>query len=99
MKLYATTTTERASKGQGGNEYMGIDVGIGSKDFPMPVLWVFIKRVGEEYLLTVTAGNRQVVYKDTLTFRERIKGNKQKDECQHNYCDDNAICINCGEHQ
>lgn len=26
MKLYATTTTERASKGQGGNEYLHIDI-------------------------------------------------------------------------
>lgn len=26
MKLYATTTSERASKGQGGNEYLKIDI-------------------------------------------------------------------------
>ena len=26
MKLYATTTSERASKGQGGNEYLNIDI-------------------------------------------------------------------------
>jgi len=26
MKLYATTTSERASKGQGGNEYICIDL-------------------------------------------------------------------------
>ena len=26
MKLYATTTSERASKGQGGNEYLAIDI-------------------------------------------------------------------------
>lgn len=26
MKLYATTTSERASKGQGGNKYLEIDV-------------------------------------------------------------------------
>lgn len=27
MKIYATTTSERASKGQGGNEYLLIQVG------------------------------------------------------------------------
>jgi len=26
MKLYATTTSERASKGQGGNDYLEIDI-------------------------------------------------------------------------
>jgi hypothetical protein len=26
MKLYATTTSERASKGQGGNEYLDIEI-------------------------------------------------------------------------
>ncbi len=26
MKLYATTTSERASKGQGGNEYIDIEI-------------------------------------------------------------------------
>ena len=26
MKLYATTTSERASKGQGGNEYLNIEI-------------------------------------------------------------------------
>lgn len=29
MKLYATTTSERASKGQGGNEYIIIDINVG----------------------------------------------------------------------
>jgi hypothetical protein len=29
MKLYATTTSERASKGQGGNKYLFIDIQAG----------------------------------------------------------------------
>ena len=32
MKLYATTTSERASKGQGGNEYITISLTCGSRD-------------------------------------------------------------------
>jgi len=32
MKLYATVTSERASKGQGGNKWLDIDVFTGSSD-------------------------------------------------------------------
>lgn len=32
MKLYATLTSERASKSQGGNEYIDIDILVGHKD-------------------------------------------------------------------
>ncbi len=34
MKYYSTTTSERASKGQGGNKYLNIDINIGEKSFP-----------------------------------------------------------------
>lgn len=37
MKLYATTTSERASKGQGGNEYLNIDLFVGSAKESMPI--------------------------------------------------------------
>lgn len=32
MKLYATITSERASKGQGGNKYLDIDIRAGSRE-------------------------------------------------------------------
>lgn len=32
MKLYAKVTSERASKGQGGNDYLDIDLMVGSTD-------------------------------------------------------------------
>lgn len=32
MKLYATVTSERASKGQGGNKFIDIDILVGSAD-------------------------------------------------------------------
>ncbi len=32
MKLYATVTSERASKGQGGNDYLDIEILVGSRD-------------------------------------------------------------------
>ena len=34
MKLYATTTSERASKGQGGNKYLDIEILVGNKNNP-----------------------------------------------------------------
>ena len=34
MKLYATTTSERASKGQGGNKYLDIDIYVGNAKNP-----------------------------------------------------------------
>lgn len=32
MKLYATITSERATKGQGGNKYLDIDIKVGSAE-------------------------------------------------------------------
>jgi len=34
MKLYATTTSERASKGQGGNKYLDIKIYVGNAKNP-----------------------------------------------------------------
>lgn len=34
MKLYATVTSERASKGQGGNKYLDIDITVGDAEKP-----------------------------------------------------------------
>lgn len=34
MKLYAKTTSERASKGQGGNDYLDIQITVGNKKDP-----------------------------------------------------------------
>lgn len=41
MKLYATTTSERASKGQGGNKYLDIDIFTTSKEKPTHKLKVW----------------------------------------------------------
>ena len=37
MKLYATVTSERASKGQGGNKYLNVDLMGGDKNNPTPL--------------------------------------------------------------
>ncbi len=38
MKLYATVTSERASKGQGGNEYIEIELKVLDRDKPVGIL-------------------------------------------------------------
>lgn len=69
MKLYATTTSERASKGQGGKS-LKIDI----QDESMEVVATFSIEAGEEKTI-ITAR-----YKPALvSFYDDTKGNKQKD--------------------
>lgn len=68
MKLYATTTSERASKGQGG-QYLTIKITNESKK----VLWtMFIK---DEILNVYKNDSFKVIFKDWES-----KGEKKKDE-------------------
>lgn len=48
MKLYATTTSERASKGQGGNKELDISLLIGSSDKNKQVLRILAKVLPKE---------------------------------------------------
>ena len=79
MKLYATTTSERASKGQGGNYRLEIDVFMGSAKNSVKILEGSIRREGEGYTVYVTTigqgDNDQCI--DTFI---REKGEKQKGE-------------------
>jgi hypothetical protein len=84
MKLYATTTSERASKGQGGNDYIHIDLQS--------------ERTKKDYAIVYTPDSLLVFSSiedgGALLF-EAKKGNKKKGErlfpC--NYCGDTT-----GEH-
>lgn len=76
MKMYARISSERAMKGQGGNEYLDIDILVGDKNFP-------------EYLARLTTRiadkNGEEVYglfdeKDNMLFSKATKGKKQKGE-------------------
>ncbi len=82
MKLYATTTSERASKGQGGNKYLNIDIFMGSAKNSIKILEGTITQENDGYVVyftTLTEGeNNQCI--DTF-----IKGNKQK----------TAKCLKC----
>ncbi len=89
MKLYATTTSERASKGQGGNEYLFInlrdyrDVSYGfiavSKDerYAYPTIRIF----SHGGILQIPSEEMQRIQNDTeLKLKQKQKGKSQKGE-------------------
>jgi len=50
MKLYATVTSERASKGQGGNKFIAIDLAIGSATDSKVIAKILLDEHGFLYL-------------------------------------------------
>lgn len=68
MKLYATVSSERASKGQGGNKYIDIDVNVGSAADSKRFANIRVNVVDGVYTLWLDG---EVV---------KTKGEKQKDE-------------------
>lgn len=84
MKLYATTTSERASKGQGGNEYLITEILDKNRDKLLTLHITAAKSNlrGEHYNIYLT--NHQSEYIDMLN---EAKGEKQKGEK-----------CNCGEY-
>jgi len=52
MKLYATTTSERASKGQGGNEYLKIEITDADKNL-LGIIQLSPKPDGSRHVLPV----------------------------------------------
>lgn len=85
MKLYATATSERASKGQGGNERLDIEV---MNEAKQPILTVNIGRFDNETMLMTI--HNWIENKETKTKFISIeeKGNKQKTA---------KICNKCGK--
>ena len=81
MKLYATVTSERASKGQGG-KWLNIEI----KDVNGTVFLLNVQKAGNATDLTVIEttkeGEGSLTYKET-TFR--AKGEKQKGEHGHEW--------------
>lgn len=53
MKLYATVTSERASKGQGGNKYLKTTYSVGSSEDSSPIANVELLRDGNHFTLRV----------------------------------------------
>ena len=76
MRLYATVTSERASKGQGGNEYINIDLMRGSASDSIKC-----------YRLHFTEKALSILKNDKVIFQELVeKGEKQKGEKNCSHC-------------
>jgi hypothetical protein len=77
MKLYATTTSERASKGQGGNEFIRVELFCGSVIDSELFTTLNLKTTDDKgyvlYLTDRTGKTREI---ETM----RIKGKQKKDE-------------------
>lgn len=92
MKLYATTTSERATKGQGGNKYLDITILDGDKLKPRKTVKidVWIDNSGHTMLKYEDCmGNR--IYHD-ITLETAEKGNKQKGEIDCGYRQNEFVC-------
>lgn len=88
MKLYATTTSERASKGQGGNKYLNVAI---SNDKNETIFYMELLPNGDSFIVKsmgATDGVRDILYQNIL----QLKGKKQKTAKQ-------ALCMNCGSLQ
>jgi hypothetical protein len=76
MKLYATTTSERASKGQGGNEYLQIEITVdtGIKE---KIGEVVMFEVGDDIIVKFKPSPRNLNGKDDITLRTIKSKHKQ----------------------
>ena len=93
MKLYATVTSERASKGQGGNKYIEVKI---NDDKKMPIYelailpdsegWLFIEN-GSARILKKQGGGYDVDIREAITRLLVTKGEtvvlSPKNDCKH----------------
>lgn len=80
MKLYATITSERATKGQGGNEFLEVKI----KDegsYPLYIMRIYPK-TGIKPLKLLLWKDKSVKLEEveTLENEKKLKGEKQKGE-------------------
>lgn len=95
MKLYATIKSERASKGQGGNNFLEIEIKVQDRDTPIGVIYLDYhndsKEHGDEMDEWVLSWrSAKMIDPDIIAqghVKRAIKGKKQKDE----------KCKACGE--
>ncbi|MBP9771432.1 MAG: hypothetical protein KBD16_00695 [Candidatus Pacebacteria bacterium] len=94
MKLYATITSERASKGQGGNEYLDIEL---KGAHSTPIVRLSLISDGAGYKLTGwTHDNHRIemAIPENMTKGERQKGEMQNALCAHGVRK-TAVCMAC----
>jgi len=74
MKLYATTTSERASKGQGGNKYLDVIIKDGDSK---------VQRIVAQFQIWIENGKTLIKYQDCVgneVYEDITKGKSQKGE-------------------
>jgi hypothetical protein len=74
MKLYATTTSERASKGQGGNDYLDIEI---LNESQYPIMQIHAKPFGENGLIHAII---RIDGQEKILWAGYLKGKSQKGE-------------------
>ncbi len=102
MKLYATTTSERASKGQGGNEYLKIELLVGNAKEPASAGLIEVLPTGHNHFTVYYRYMGKSKELKTLDLSESVfaeKGNKQKVECVHCKAIQRVSPLNCFRHQ
>jgi hypothetical protein len=105
MKLYATTTSERATKGQGG-KYLKIE--ITSDKSILPVCFINIQEKDENNIHLSLTGNGSIlknsvyyVIPKEYNMQLKTKGKQQKGECNHHIIRDDygkEYCQECGKY-
>lgn len=92
MRLYATTTSERASKGQGGNDYIAIKLQAGEDRETFVRLYFHESADGKSYEI-LNEDTDEIIY-------TKLKGKRQKGEnCngtgKHTNCKAIVNCLVC----
>jgi hypothetical protein len=91
MKLYATISTERATKGQGGNKYLNIELFAGDAKHPVRVAYISLDKIDKGYGLTflpIKEDGKSIFISDELIAEKAKKIQPQK--C---YCEDSGLSI------
>lgn len=78
MKLYATTTSERASKGQGGNKYLSIE--LKTDKTPLSFCFIEIMEEDENNIMMSITGNGELRMGKQFIIPKEYKGKSQKGE-------------------
>ena len=95
MKLYATTTSERATKGQGGNNYLYIEI-MNSKKFKIGTIAILPTNNINGFEVDYSFGYGIKKIADGIARVEQLKGKSQKGEkCASGHLQDNDGRCKC----
>jgi len=91
MKLYATVSSERATKGQGGNDFIAIRLMCGSAKSQKQAGFIEMRLMNDEKYCQVSFQdpNNEKVIICTIIPMDEAKGERQKGE-------PTGICASCG---